>query len=269
MIDSSKNARVLAARALLTKKGRRTASAFLVEGPHAIAEAVTASGFGVTEVFVTDPAADREVDLMRALAARGVPIHLVAERVMKTLGETVRPQGIVAVVTAPEAGTAALPSSTRLVAILDRCGDPGNAGTAIRTCDAAGADAVLLGSGSVDVWSGKVVRSSAGSIFHLPILDDLPSREAVEQSRAAGCTVLATTLDGKDDLDELIESDLLAGPTAWLFGNEAHGLDPQLAVAADRTVRIPIRGRAESLNVAATVAICMYASAHAQRRGFD
>lgn len=269
VIDSPKNARVLAARALLTSKGRRSASAFLVEGPHALGAALEAPGIEIREVFVTDPAADRDVALMRALAGRGVTIRPVTERVMKTLGDTVSPQGVIAVVAEPDSGWDRLPNSPRLVAILDQCSDPGNAGTVIRTCDAAGADGVVFGAGSVDVWSAKVVRASAGSVFHLPVLDGGSVGDAMTTLRSAGCAVLATSLDGAADLDDLIATGGLARPTAWLFGNEAHGLAPELAADADRTVRVPIHGHAESLNLAATVAICMYASARAQRRGLS
>jgi RNA methyltransferase, TrmH family len=197
-----------------------------------------------------------------------VPIQTVSDRVMAVLGDTVSPQGIVAVVSEPAGGWAQVPTAPRLVAVLDQCADPGNAGTAVRTCDAAGADAVVFGAGSVDVWSGKAVRASAGSVFHLPVVSAAGTPDAVSHLRAAGCQVLATTVNGALDLDQLIDSDRLAVPTAWLFGNEAHGLDADLAQLADHTVRVPVHGRAESLNLGATVAICMYATAHAQRRGF-
>jgi TrmH family RNA methyltransferase len=218
-------------------------------------------------VFVTDPGAERAVDLMRDLAGRDVAIHSVTDRVMKALGDTVTPQGVVGVVAQPMAGWDGLPPAPHLVALLDQCADPGNAGTVIRTCDAAGADAVVFSAGSVDVWGSKVVRASAGSVFNLPVISNVGSADAVTSLRTAGCTVLATTVDGTADLDDLITDGGLDGPVAWLFGNEAHGLDPVLAAAADRTVRIPIHGRAESLNLASTVAICMYAAARAQRRG--
>jgi TrmH family RNA methyltransferase len=265
VVDSLKNPRVLRARALQTRKGRRTDSAFLVEGPHAVSEVVRAPGFDVREVFITATAAQREPDLFRTLAAADVAVVIVTDRVIAALGETVTPQGVVAVVGQPaEPPMAALPPAPRLVVVLDRCADPGNAGTVIRTADAAGADAVVLGAGSVDVWSGKCVRASAGSVFHLPVIAAGMTEDAVRLLGARGCQVLATAADGAVDLDEVVDSGRLAAPTAWLFGNEAHGLSPELRESADITVRIPIHGRAESLNLAASVAICLYASARVQ-----
>ncbi len=143
--------------------------------------------------------------------------------------------------------------------------DPGNAGTVIRTADAAGADAVVL-AGGVDVYNGKCVRASAGSLFHLPVVLDVTAVEVVAAARSVGLRSLATSGSGERDLDDLDLDGSLRRPTLWLFGSEAHGLPPDVLVAADERVRVPIHGRAESLNLAAAAAICLYASARAQRR---
>ncbi len=184
------------------------------------------------------------------------------------LRDTVTPQGLVAVVATPVVDLVdACAAAPQLIAVLDQVSDPGNAGTVIRTADAAGASAVVVSRGSVDVWSGKCVRSSAGGVFHLPVVTGVPTEAALTQAKTAGCTVLATAADGTTDLDDLIDSGRLAGPTAWVFGNEAHGLPSAVRDLADHVVRLPIYGRAESLNLAATAAICLYASARASRRG--
>jgi TrmH family RNA methyltransferase len=149
------------------------------------------------------------------------------------------------------------------VTVLCSVGDPGNAGTVIRTSDAAGADAVVLTRGSVDPYGGKCVRASAGSLFHLPVLAGLSARPTLAALREAGLAVVATTLGGTD-LDDIPDAELRR-PTAWLFGSEAHGLHPDIVAAADRQVRVPIHGQAESLNLAAAAAVCLYASARAQR----
>jgi TrmH family RNA methyltransferase len=264
-IDSPRNSRIVAARALLTRKGRTAAGAFLVEGPHALSEAMAAAGFVIRETFLTEAAADRQRALLRELARRDVPVQLVTERAMRGLGDTTTPQGVVAVVAARDEQAATIPVAPRLVAVLDRCADPGNAGTAIRTAAAAGADAIVLSSGSVDAWSGKALRSSAGSIFHLPVVTSVATLDALEVLRGRGCQLLATAADGEVDLDGCIDSGGLQSPTAWLFGNEAHGLSDELRAAVDRTVRIPLYGPAESLNLAASVAVCLYASARSQR----
>jgi TrmH family RNA methyltransferase len=266
-IDSLQNTHVAAARALLTRKGRTAASSFLVEGPHALGEALAAPGLEVGEVFITDATADREVGLLRAAVAAAVPLRIVTDRVLASLGDTVTPQGVVAVVTMPSiALEAAFAAAPKLAVVLDQVADPGNAGTVIRTADAAGANVVVTTRGSVDVWSGKCVRSSAGSIFHVPIVTGVTAAAALEQARTAGCMALATAADGDADLDDLVDDGSLAAPTVWVFGSEAHGVGTESRAAADHVVRLPVYGRAESLNLAAAAAICLYASARAQRR---
>lgn len=265
-IDSPRNSRIVAARALLTRKGRGAAGAFLVEGPHAVAAVVDAGGFEIRDVFVTQAAAAREVELLRRLARDGVAVHTVTDRALRAIGDTVTPQGVVAVAARRHDEPPQLPRAPRLVAVLDGCSDPGNAGTAIRTAVAAGADAVVMGPGSVDIWSGKCIRASAGSVFQIPVLTEPSSARAVAELRSAGCQVLATAVDGDVDLDTVADTGGLAGPTAWVFGNEAHGLPSELRAAVDRTVRVPLYGPVESLNLAACVAVCLYASAREQHR---
>ncbi|HVV76638.1 MAG TPA: RNA methyltransferase [Mycobacteriales bacterium] len=262
-MDSPRNARIVAARALHSSRGRRAAGAFLVEGPHALAAAIAAA-FTIREVFVTDDAADRDKGLMRDLATSRTPIHTVTDRALRAVADTVTPQGIVAVAATPD--VASLPATPRLVAVLDRCSDPGNAGIVIRTADAVGADAVVLGAGSVDVWSGKCVRASAGSVFNLPVISSLSGVEAVTRLRGSGCRTYAAAADGNLDLDELTRGGDLAEPTAWIFGSEAHGLGSEVTGLVDGVVRIPIQGRAESFNLSVAAAICLYSSASVQRR---
>ncbi|HEX4727663.1 MAG TPA: RNA methyltransferase, partial [Jatrophihabitans sp.] len=117
------------------------------------------------------------------------------------------------------------------------------------------------------VYNGKLVRASAGSLFHLDLVTGLDPVAAIGACRAAGLRTLATTGAGNRQLDELIDAGELAVPTAWIFGNEARGLSNSVLEAADHTVRVPIYGAAESLNLAAAAAICLYGSARAQRAG--
>ena len=218
----------------------------------------------MTELFVTETAAVRDVDVLRTAAASDVPVVVVSDRVAASLSETVTPQGIVAVVRPASLDPDSVLAGARLVVVLDRANDPGNAGTAIRTADAAGADAVILTAGSVDPHNGKCVRASAGSVFAVPVLTGMDATAALDLA-GRDRTTIATTLDADDDLDALIDAGILAEPTAWVFGSEAHGLDPAVAAAANRRVRIPMYGGAESLNLATSVAVCLYASARAQR----
>jgi len=238
-----------------------------VEGPHATGEALGSSRHGVEELFITPTAARRDRDLLRTAADLAVPVHLVTDRVIGALSDTVTPQGVVAVVRAPHDDLEGVIARTpRLVTVLHDVADPGNAGTVIRTSDAAGADAVVLTGGGVDPHNPKCVRATAGSLFHLPVVRTTDGVDTLRALRRAGLRVVATTLDGGDDLAGVAAAGGLAPPVAWVFGNEAHGLPPELLDVADRCVRIPIYGRAESLNLAAAAAVCLYAAADAHRR---
>jgi TrmH family RNA methyltransferase len=149
--------------------------------------------------------------------------------------------------------------------VLAHVRDPGNAGTVLRCADAAGADAVVLTGASVDLYNPKAVRASAGSLFHLPVAVGLPVQEAVAGLRDAGVRVLAADGAGDRDLDTELDEGALGRPTAWIFGNEAWGLPEETRALADEVVRVPIHGRAESLNLATAAAVCLYASAREQR----
>lgn len=255
---TERSARVAAAVKLHRHVGRRRAGRFLAEGLNLV-EAAAARGL-VRDVFVTEPAAQRHAPVLAALAAQRCPVHLVTERAAKALSDTVTPAGLVAVCDMPAIRLAdALAGRPRLVAVAVGIGEPGNAGTLIRIADAMGAGAVILGGHSVDPYNGKCLRASAGSMFSIPVVAEPDARAAVTALRDAGLQVLATTIDGKARLDEVD----LAAPTAWLFGAEAHGLADEVAAAADHRVRIPMAGGAESLNVAAAAAICLYQSAQA------
>jgi RNA methyltransferase, TrmH family len=246
---------VAAAVKLHRHVARRRARRFLAEGPNLV-EAASACGL-VRDVFVTEVAAQRHAAL---LAAQPSPVHLVTERAAKALSDTVTPTGLVAVCEMPATGLEdVLAASPRLAVVAVEIGEPGNAGTLIRIADAMGAGAVILGGHSVDPYNGKCLRASTGSIFSIPVVTAPDVHAAITALRGAGLRVLATTVDGETRLDE---ADLTA-PTAWLFGPESHGLSAEFADAADRRVRIPMAGGAESLNVAAAAAICLYQSAQA------
>ena len=176
------------------------------------------------------------------------------------------PQGVVAVCGFLEATVAEVVGAGPLLAVCADVRDPGNAGTVIRCADAAGAAGVLLTGSSVDPYNGKTVRATAGSLFHLPVASETDTPAVIALLQAHGVQVLAADGAGEVDLDDAADDGTLARPTAWLFGNEAWGLPDELAALADHRVRIPIHGRAESLNLATAAAVCLYASARAQRR---
>lgn len=263
--SSPRNPRLTAARRLVRRGQRDRLGRFLAEGPQAVREALAAD-VAVHDLFVTEAAAARHGDLIAVAGGRGIAVHEISDAVAAELAETVTPQGIVAVCDAVAVAWPAPDlSGSSLVAVLVQARDPGNAGTVIRVADAAGADAVLLTAGSVDPHNGKAVRASVGSLFHLPVGTGGDPLTVIAALRAAGLRVLAADAGGVD-LDDLAESGALAAPTAWLFGNEAHGLDPAIAAAADAVVAVPIHGRAESLNLATAAAVCLYASAREQRK---
>jgi TrmH family RNA methyltransferase len=229
-----------------------------VEGPQAVREAT-----GVVELFGTAQALARHPELAHGAAV----VSVVTDDALAALADTVTPQGLVAVCDFLDTPLrAALARRPRLVAALVEIRDPGNAGTVLRTADAAGAGAVIFAGDAVDPYNGKCVRASAGSLFHVDVARVDAPLALVEQLRGAGLQVLAADGYGEADLDELADSGALAQPTAWLFGSEAHGLPDAVAAACDARVRVPLHGRAESLNLAAAAAVCLYSSARELRR---
>ncbi len=256
--------RLKAARRLTKRAFRQRARAVLAEGPRAVTGAVR-SGAPVTELFVTAEARARRIDLVTAMAQAGIPVLTVSGEVMAELAQTVTPQGLLAVcgfVDVPlDQAVAGHPA---LVAVLASVRDPGNAGTVLRAADAAGARAVIFADASVDPYNGKAVRASAGSLFHLPVVAGARPDQAVTALRGAGLRVLAADARGERTLDDLTPAEL-AAPTAWIFGNEAWGMPPEILALADESVAVPIYGQAESLNLATAAAVCLYASARAPR----
>lgn len=257
--------RVKAARQLGKRAFRERGRLFLAEGPQAVREALRQPGV-LTELFVTSQGAGRHPGLVAQAASQGIAVHEVSGEVMAELAQTITPQGLLGVcrfVDVPLSGllTGRLAGGRpRLVTVLANVRDPGNAGTVMRTCDAAGADGVIFAAASVDPYNSKCVRSSAGSVFHLPMVAGAPLTEAIAGLHEAGLQVLAADGSASIFLDGPGGPDLTR-PTAWLFGNEAWGLPDDLLALADEVVAVPIYGQAESLNLAAAAAVCLYASA--------
>jgi TrmH family RNA methyltransferase len=258
---SDSNARLAAARGLTSSRGRRETGRFLAEGPQAVREALRRPDL-VVELFATAAGLAKHAELLEPARSAGVPVDEVSDKAAAGLSETVTPQGLVAVCNRFTRSLAqVLAHEPKLVVALVGANDPGNAGTILRTADAAGADAVIFTGNSVDPYNGKCVRASAGSLFHvgIAVVDD--PAEVLTAAAGAGLLTFATTGAGAIDLDQLD----LAPPTLWLFGNEARGLPEDVLQAAGVRVRVPIYGRAESLNLASAAAVCLYASARAQR----
>jgi len=268
--------RVASVRALAGRSARSRSGRYLVEGPQGVREALRYAPELVRDVYVTVPAAERYAEIVSDAVAARLRVHTAAPEVLDAMSGDA--QGVLAVLDAsPTTLAAVLVARPRLVAVLAHVRDPGNAGAVIRAADAAGADAVLLTEASVDVHNPKVVRSTAGSLFHLPVVTGLSLEDAVSALRSAGLAILAADGTGDQDLDDLLDvagpsgngrppgAPDLSRPTAWVFGNEAWGLPAHDRALADAVVRVPIRGRAESLNLATAATVCLYASARAQR----
>lgn len=259
-----RSAAVTAARQLTVRKHRERRREFLAEGPQAIAEAIAAGC--VTALYGTSEALDAQSELVAMARSAGAHVTAVTPAGMASLSETVTPQGLVAVCQFIDVELGAvLAARPRLLAICASIQDPGNAGTILRTADAAGVDAVIFTSASVDPYNGKCVRAAVGSTFHPKIVRGGDPAEVVRAVRAAGLRTLSTTARGELSLGGPDLGKVLVDPTAWLFGNEARGLPPELIALTDTTVAIPIYGHAESLNLATAAALCLYASATAQR----
>lgn len=279
--------RVKKVASLASRAGRRKQGLFLAEGPQPVREALalwlrrfrdggseTEELPGLDALYFTPAALERHADLSALLdEVRGelfdpqkefprearIFLREVTPEVLAAMSDAETPQGVLAVCRIPQ--SAQKTPVLRLGAALLGIQDPGNAGTIIRAADAAGADVVVLTPGSSDPWAPKVVRSAAGSHFHLPIRPGTDIGEFLGSVRSQGVQVLAADGGGETPLPALAQPEL---PTLWLLGNEAHGLSEEEKALADQRVSIPLYGQAESLNVATAAAICLYHSATAQ-----
>lgn len=284
---------------LAGRSARSRQGLFLAEGPQSVREALVAhrgrlsrgeEGL-VTELYASRACLDRHPEL--AEGAQGVQTRIATDEVLAAMADTVNPQGIVAVCRFLHRPLEeVLDAGPRLLAVLCQVRDPGNAGTVLRAADAAGADAVIYSGSSVDIYNPKAVRSTAGSLFHLPVVTGVDVAELAAQCAERGIGILAADGYGSLDLDELQDASAarrlfpasrpaegsqepegerppsydLASPTAWFFGNEAQGLAPEEIALADHRVAVPVYGSAESLNLGTAATVCLYASARAQHR---
>lgn len=259
---------------------------FLAEGPQSVREALRlhqerlAAGFPgvVTDVYASEACLNRFPEFEEL--AEGTNAWLATDEVLAAMADTVNPQGIIAVCRFLDVSLeSVLDAGPRLIAVLCQVRDPGNAGTVLRAADSAGADAVVLTGSSVDIYNPKAVRSTAGSLFHLPVVLGAEVSDLAEACKARGIGILAADGYGTLNLDALQDENArrrltgsgpdsvydLGGPTAWLFGNEAQGLSAAELELADHRVAVPVYGAAESLNLGTAATVCLYASARSQR----
>jgi RNA methyltransferase, TrmH family len=248
VLTSEKNPKVASAVRLKKRALREEDRRFLVEGAQAVGEALAEEG-RILALFVTD-----DLDPLAVRAREGgVHVDQVTERVMERLTSTVTPQGVVGIAPFVDVGIDQI-AGPGPVAVLHEVRDPGNAGTILRSADAAGAAGIVFAGDSVDAYNPKAVRASAGSVFHVPVVRGTSTSEALATLRARGFAVVAMDMHGEQDLFEAV----LPPSTAFVFGNEARGLPPEILEAADLRVRVPHPGRAESLNLAAAATVCLF-----------
>lgn len=265
MIENPRSARVKAVAKLSRRAARQETGLFLLEGPQAVAEALAYRPELLEELYATPTARERHEDIAQAAADAGIEIEFVTEEVLDVMTDTVTPQGFVAVCRQfPTALKEIMAGTPRLIAVLEEVRDPGNLGTIIRAADAAGADAVILTGRTVDLYNPKVVRSTTGSLFHIPVAVGAEFDVAVARSRSAGLRVLAADVKG-DDLLGVRASGALDDATTWVFGNEARGLSDEQLAGVDAVVTVPIYGKAESMNLSTAASVCLFESAFAQR----
>ena len=262
MLDDPRSNRVKGIVRLNQKDARYETGLFLLEGPQGLKE-LEKSPRLIEEVFVTSSAWERYREILAGLSDLGVAIEEVTDEVMSKISDTRTPQGVVAVVHHLDIELDKLLSTKPvLLALIDQGRDPGNLGSIIRAADAAGADAVILSPDSVDVYNPKVVRSTAGSILNVPIVVAQDLVEAISKIKASGIQVFSSSSSGQDVTEVSVAE--MAKPTAWVFGNEAHGVTDEVAKKADKTMSLPIYGAAESLNLGIAASICLYLTAVAQ-----
>jgi len=244
-VQSLQNPKVKQWKKLLNKKERDRSETFLVEGFHLVEEALKQQD-QVLEIIVSE-----KTGVPSRLDAGSTPITLVTEEISNSLSETEAPQGIYAVCRQTESDAGLHEAKTFL--LIDAVQDPGNLGTMIRTADAAGIDAVIVGRGSVDLYNSKVLRSAQGSHFHLPIIrGDL--KEWIVKLKEKMIPVYGTALENASLYTEITPGDSFA----LIVGNEGNGVNQELLTNTAANLYIPIYGKSESLNVAVATGILLY-----------
>jgi TrmH family RNA methyltransferase len=252
MIESLNSPHVVRVKALIGSRGvkeRKAAGQFVAEGLQCAREALKSnSGPRIETLYLTNNGRSKVEEVSDLSALNTVD---VSDEVMKEMSETITPQGILAVCTIPQVtfDSISLNGSRRFI-YLSEVQDPGNAGTILRSADAFAMDAVITSPGSVDMYSPKVVRSTAGSLWHIPVFESVPLQELLD----LGMNAFSLGAKGSKNLSQY----QMSGDTLAVFGNEARGLSTEQNVDSIDVVSIPMPGNAESLNLSAAASIVMY-----------
>jgi TrmH family RNA methyltransferase len=256
-ITSRQNPQVRYLISLHQKKHREQEKKFLIEGWRFVEEALNSAAPVERVIFGTAARDDaRYKRISDLVAGRGIPVLHMADHVLEAVMETEQPQGVAALVRQwePDLAAALRRNPNPLLLVVDGVRDPGNLGTVIRTADAAGVTAVALLTGTADLFNGKTLRSTMGSVFHLPVQKDVTAPEIKKLLAEHGLPLLAADISGKKTVYELS----LTGPLAIAIGSEAAGLSAEIKQAAAELVTIPMTGRAESLNVSVAAGVLLF-----------
>lgn len=258
LLVSPRSERVRSVAGLGRRAARQRSGRFLIEGPHAVRELLAHAATKVLDVYVTEQGAVAHDDIVTAAREARVGVYECTEEILALMADAQHPQGVLAVARSIDVPMTEAVAGVGggFVVVLSNVRDPGNAGTVIRAADAFGASAVLIGDGSVDLYNPKVIRSTVGSAFHLPISLGGSTAGIIQACRGAGLRVLAA--DGGSST-ALPEVDLTV-PHAWILGNEAWGIPAHIRELCDDVVAVPIVGHAESLNVAMAATVCLHTS---------
>ncbi|MBP2650968.1 MAG: tRNA/rRNA methyltransferase (SpoU) [Firmicutes bacterium] len=257
VITSLQNKLVKEAAGLKQKKHRDESGLFMAEGVRLCEEVATSDWLLETCFFTAEAAEDRRTGLvLNTLSTRGCTLIEVSPAILSKIAETEEPQGILVTVrqkkiTLDEVLVAA---KVPCIVVLDGVRDPGNAGTIIRTADAAGCTAVVLLQDCVDLYAGKTVRSTMGSLVHLPVIYSITTAEFLAVIKKYGLKLAVTAIDGAKPYYDAS----LTEAVAIVFGSESHGVSDELTAASSDKVYIPMLGKTESLNVASAAAIILY-----------
>lgn len=256
-ITSRQNPQVRYLRSLHQKKHREQERKFLIEGWRFVEEALNSAAPVETVIFGAAARDDARYKRISDLAAgRDIPVLHMADHVLEAVMETQHPQGVAALVRQwdPDLTEVFRQSTNPLLLVVDGVRDPGNLGTVIRTADAAGVTAVALLTGTADLFNGKTLRSTMGSVFHLPVQKDVTVQEIRKLLAEHGLPLLAADISGGKTVYELS----MTGPLAIAVGSEAAGLSEELKQVAAELVSIPMPGRAESLNVSVAAGVLLF-----------
>ena len=246
-IESKNNNLFKEIKKLKEKKHRIKSNKYLIEGLRFVEEAIK-SKVSIDSIIFTESFKEKNPDLFLKIN-ENIKLIQMNEALLKQLCSTENPQGIVGVINMQNKEL----KSGELVVLVDKVQDPGNMGTIIRTAHAAGAAGIVMTKGTVDIYNDKTLRSTMGSIFYIPIVED-DSLDFVKSLKKDGYKLVVSSLQGKNNFFE----ENLQGKVMIAVGNEGNGVSDEVYDIADIKVKIPMPGEAESLNVAVATSIMIY-----------